>query len=83
MNVYLHIERLILEGIDLPHRRRPDLQAAVTSELSRLLAEQGLEANFRTGGAVPGLPAQTISFTNHNPAGLGRQIARAVYGGFN
>jgi hypothetical protein len=56
VNVNLHIERLILEGIDLDPAQRPILQAAVEAELSRLIAEGGVGA-LTAGGAVPSLRA--------------------------
>lgn len=83
MNVNLHLERLILDGLDLPQRQRPQLQAAVEAELARLLAANGLPPAWRSGGAVPSVPGGTIQLTaNRHPTHLGRQIAQAVYGGF-
>ncbi len=81
MNVELHIDRLVLDGIDLDHAGRPVLQAAVEAELSRLLAAGGLGA-LAAGGAVPSVRAEGIQLSGDgNPAQLGRQIAGAVYGG--
>jgi hypothetical protein len=82
VNVELHIDRLVLEGIDLDHAGRPVLQAAVEAELSRLLAAGGVGA-LAAGGAVPSVRAEGIQMSGDgNPAQLGRQIAGAVYGGF-
>jgi hypothetical protein len=82
MNVNLHIERLILDGISIPHRQRPHLQAAVEMELTRLLAADGLAPNLLVGGAVPRVPAGAIQLTGESdPTYLGQQIAQAVYGG--
>ena len=52
MNIDLHIERLVLDGIDIPHHQRPAFQVAVTAELTRLLTEGSLQPGFATGGAV-------------------------------
>lgn len=82
MNVTLHIERLILDGLTLSARERGVLGTAVTTELTRLIHEGGLPANLPASGIVPSIPAGAIQLGNdHNPARLGQQIAQAVYGG--
>jgi hypothetical protein len=82
MNVNLHIEQLVLEGITFSTRERALLGAAVSNELTRLIIEGGLPAGLPVGGAVPFIPAGTIQLGDHNnPTMLGQQIARAVYGG--
>lgn len=82
MNVNLHIERLILEGIDLDPAQRPILQAAVEVELGRLIAEGGVGASLAGGRAVPSLRAHGFQMSGDgNPRQLGRRIAGAVYGG--
>jgi hypothetical protein len=83
MNINLTIDQLILDGIDLPNHQRPDLQAAVEAELSRLLAEQGVGPHLQARGAVPSLDAEVIQLTSNDPATLGQQIAQAVYGGLS
>jgi hypothetical protein len=82
MNVNLHIDRLILDGIDLDPAQRPALQAAVEAELGRLLSEGGVGADFAGGGAVPSVKAGGFEMGGDgNPQQLGAQIARSVYGG--
>lgn len=82
MNVNLHIERLVLDGLALPHADRPVLQAVLEAELGRLLAEGGLSPALQGGGARPELPAGEIDLApGGDPAQLGAQIARAVYAG--
>jgi hypothetical protein len=84
VNVSVHIDRLILDGIDLPHAQRLLLQAAVEGELARLLAAGGLAPGLEGGGTVPRIPGGTMQLTGDgDPAGLGRQIAQAVYGGIS
>jgi len=81
MNINLHIERLIVDGVPLAHGQGPLVKAAVEAELTRLLAANGLNGDFLSGGAVPSAKAAGIHVTNDNhPAELGHQIARAVYG---
>lgn len=82
MNVNLHIDRLVLEGIDLDHAQRPLLQAALEAELGRLLAQGGVGPGLAAGGAVPAIKAGGFETSGEsNPVQLGRQIAGAVYGG--
>lgn len=82
MNINLSIERLILDGIAIPHAQRPLLQAAVEAELGRLLTENGLSAELMVGGAMPHVPAGSIHLTpDANPIQMGQQIAQAVYRG--
>ncbi len=55
VNVNLHIERLILDGIDVEPAQRPVLQAVVEAELGRLIAEGGVGG--LAAGAVPAVRA--------------------------
>ena len=81
-NIHLHIDRLILDGVSLPHAQRPLLQAAVEAELGRLLAEGGLGSEWRSGGAVPRISTPAIQLSPEgNPTQWGHQIAHAVYRG--
>lgn len=82
MNINLHIERLILDGLPLAHAQGPLVQAAVEAELSRLLSAGGLHSSLQSGIAVPSVRADAVSLnTGSNPQQIGQQIARAVYGG--
>ena len=82
MDIDVQIERLVLDGIDVPHAQRPLLQAAVETELTRLLTEGGISAELQPGGALPSVPAHAITLDDKaDPARLGRQIARSVYSG--
>jgi hypothetical protein len=53
MKIHVTIDRLILEGLTVPHGERQALQEAVAAELGRLLGEQGLAAGGLARGAVP------------------------------
>ncbi|BBL72821.1 hypothetical protein [Methylogaea oryzae] len=82
MNVNLHIERLILEGLDLPPGQKRLLHAAVEAELARLLSEGGLSSPLTGGGAMPSLAGPSMQFqAGSSPSALGRQIAGALYRG--
>jgi hypothetical protein len=82
MNVQLHIERLILDGLPVTAAQGPRVKAAMEAELTRLLAEGGLNRELQQGGATTRLRADTIRLAPQgSPAQLGRQIAQSVYGG--
>ena len=82
MNIQLHIERLILDGIALGAGERPGLQAAVEMELGRLLAERGIADGLASGVALDSVRGGAVQLTGAPGAsGLGNQVARAVYGG--
>lgn len=82
MPIELHIERLILDGINASPRDRGTIQASVEAELTRLLTEGGLSHELSGGIALPSLRAGSLNLsTGGDPAQLGAQIARAVYDG--
>ena len=84
MNIRVHIERLVLDGVPVAAGQEAMLQAAVEAELARLLVEGGTLPMARTGGAVPVVSGSTITLAQGADAtqvGLG--VARAVYGGIS
>jgi hypothetical protein len=82
MNVRLHIDRLVLDGVPLPAAGRPQLQAAIESELTRLIGSGGISAELASGIAVPSVRAPEIHIARDaKPAQMGSAIARAIYGG--
>lgn len=82
MNINLHIERLVLDGLDIAAGERRLLQFAVEAELARLLSAGGITAELASGGALPRLAGNSIQLQHaKGPAEVGRQIAGALYGG--
>jgi hypothetical protein len=82
MRIEVAIERLVLDGIELPLVQQARLQAAIEAELGRLMLEGGLATELAQGGALPALRGGTLNLSGQaDPAQLGRQIARAVYQG--
>jgi hypothetical protein len=82
MNITLHIERLILDGLPIGSGQGATVQAAVEAELSRLLVQGGIAPSLQSGGAVPSVRAEAIQFTAQStPAQMGQQIAHSVYAG--
>ncbi|MCL4705846.1 hypothetical protein KJ068_11830 [bacterium] len=82
MNINLHIERLILDGLPVTRGQSPLVQAVVETELSRLLSERGLASSLQSGGAMPSVRGGGIQLAaKSNPSQIGQQIAQAVYSG--
>lgn len=81
MNINLHIERLVLDGVNIAPEQRRILQVSVETELTRLLTNGGLSPGLVQGAALSRLSAAGIQLTGNNPTQLGRQIAQSVYGG--
>ena len=82
MNINLHIERLVLDGVNIATHQRPLLQEALQAELTRLLATGGLSDGLTRGIALPRISAGGIQLTSdHDPVQMGQQIAQSVYGG--
>jgi hypothetical protein len=79
MNINVHIDRLILDGLLMARGASDSVQAAVETELTRLLADKGF--NRPSAYAVTRLSAAPIQLThNSRPSSLGHQIAQAIYG---
>ena len=81
MSIHVHIERLILDGLPLTHGQGAGVQAAVETELARLLgaAPGGISPAWRAGGAIPSLRAGALSLAaTGSPTQIGRQIAGAL-----
>jgi hypothetical protein len=82
MNIKLHIERLVLEGLEIGPGQGAKVKIAVEAELSRILAEGGLSPGLQGSGAMPSFRANPVRICGGaNPSTLGEQIARSIYGG--
>lgn len=81
MNIRLHIERLVLDGVNIAPGQYHVLQASVETELIRLLTDGGLSPSLAQGAALPRMSTDDIQLTNNNPAQIGQHIAHSVYGG--
>ncbi|MGZ8158728.1 MAG: hypothetical protein ACXWT1_15835 [Methylobacter sp.] len=82
MNINLHIERLVLEGVTIESGQRHTLQAGLEAELTRLLIGGGLAPTLAEGINLSRVFTEGIELTGNNtPAQIGQQIAQSVYGG--
>ena len=81
MNIELHIERLVLDGLDIVPVDGVRIKEAVVTELARLLAAEGIAPGFSGEVAVPSLRAGSIQLeSGASPKQLGGRIAQAVHG---
>jgi hypothetical protein len=79
MDVRVHIERLVVDGLGTDPGGGTALGRSVQAELGRLLAG-GLPALLRSDAAVPALRAQARPVgSDGRSIGLGAQVAQAVY----
>ena len=82
MNIQLHIERLVIEGLPLAQSQGVAVHAAVERELGSLFVQGRLSPELASGGALPAVTGGTIQAGHPaSPSGLGASIARAVYSG--
>jgi hypothetical protein len=82
MNIRLHIDRLVLDGLNVSPGQGELVKASVEAELTRLLMDGGLGVGLHSGGAVPSIRTDTIEFAGKdNPLRQGEKIARSIYSG--
>jgi hypothetical protein len=82
VTIYIHIERLILDGVPLPAVERPLLQSVVERELARRLTASNPWAGVFAGGAVTRLTAPMIHLpAQPDASAVGRQIGGAIHTG--
>jgi len=80
MNVELHIERLVLEGLAVRPGDRAGLARTLSDELRQLIETGGVPRELIGGGAVPRLTAPLAPISPAAAASpLGQAIARSVY----
>ena len=76
--VHLHIERLVLEGLELTPAEAARFEAALTGELTRHFA--GVPAGSWTAAALARLQAAPIQLHAHQPiSGLAACVAHSVF----
>jgi hypothetical protein len=73
VKVNLHIERLIVDGVELTHRERRELMATVQDELRSLLATR-----HERGGSTSSARQVTSGATANRAGQLGREVALGI-----
>ena len=81
MDINLHIEHLVLDGVDIPTGQSDLLQASVMNELTQLFNSGGLSPNFNTGASFEQITTKNIQMIDGKPQAFGQYIAQSVYGG--
>lgn len=82
MNIRLHIERLILDGLDISTGDGEQVQVGAQAELVRLLETGGLAPELLAGTNLAAVPAGSLTVGRQENGGvLGRKIARSAYEG--
>ncbi|MBD1823646.1 hypothetical protein H6F51_14250 [Cyanobacteria bacterium FACHB-DQ100] len=79
MNINLHIDRLILEDVDLSPSERLRLQGAIEAELSRLLTIKGSSSRWGSNNWIPKLSIHLDQTTTTNSVQLAHEIAQSIY----
>jgi hypothetical protein len=80
MNIKLHIERLVLDGLPVEAHQGALIQSAVETELERLIAGDGLRPELLSGGEFGSLRAGGVQFEQEfNAPRLGIRIAGALH----
>ena len=74
----------MLQELDLPRNQRPQVQAALTAELNRLITENGLLPSLQSGGLIPRLAVSLEVASLEVTAGttavqIGQKIAQSIY----
>jgi hypothetical protein len=82
MNINLHIEHLILDGLPLNTADSATVQAALQTELTHLLTENGLAPGLQHRDALTGLRTPDVRLSpNPAPDSVGRDIGAAIHEG--
>lgn len=82
MNINLHIDRLVLDGVSVEPHQRAELKAAVETQLGHLLVSNGIGSGVQSSNHFRAVSGGLISIENiHMPISFGQQIGDAIYRG--
>lgn len=82
--INLHIERLVLGGVDIAPGQQHLLQTSVTTEVTRMLSEGGVSSGFAADNALSRLKINSNQLNeSNNPTQNGQQIVCSVYKGIS
>ena len=80
MNVNLHIDSIVLDGLDLAPGQSQLLQQAVASQLTTMLTQLGLGSPLADSSNRPNIRGNSIHLGQTTDAkSLGPQLAHAIY----
>lgn len=82
MNINLHIERLVMDGVSVEPHQREELKAAVQTQLSHLLMSNGIGSSVQSYNNFREISGSFISIEkNSDPSDMGQQVAGAIFRG--
>lgn len=82
MNINLHIERLVLDGVSVEPHQQEELKATVELALRQQLVSQGIGSTMQSETSRSSVRGGSLSVENsYGAERLGQQIGHAVYRG--
>jgi hypothetical protein len=81
MNINLHIERLVLEGLGLTRSESEEVRQYFGAELGRLCSEGEILNGITAGFETSRLSAKWTGAPTKDPQRIGERLAHSVYGG--
>ena len=79
MDINLHIERLVLDGVDIASGQGDLLPASLRNELTQLFSSGGLAPNFNNGASLDQITTKNIQVTDGKHQAYGQQIAKVLH----
>ncbi len=79
MNLQVHIERLILDGIDIQSIQQQMLQTAIEIELTRLITQNEELPGPSTGIGDPHMKGGLWNISNRYVYQISQQVAQAIH----
>lgn len=81
MNIRLHIDRLILDGLNVDPGQGALVKASVEAELRRLLTEGEPCSDLQVRSTMSDIATNPMQiFQDSKPSSIGIEIAREIYG---
>jgi hypothetical protein len=81
MNVNLHIDSIVLEGVDLGPGDDRLIQQIVSRELTTLLSTEGPSSSHRNGTNAEPIRGGTIRLGPSGTSSLSQQLAHSIHQG--
>ncbi len=82
MNINLHIDSIVLDGLDLAPGDDRLLQQIVSRELTTLFSREGLGTSDRNANEFGSISGGTIRLGATGTTSLGQQLAHSIHQGF-
>jgi hypothetical protein len=83
MNVKLHIERVIVDGVALGEGSEKQLRLGLAQELTALFLAQGVPECMHRGDAIPTLKSTPLVLSpNKTSVGIGEEVAHSASSSF-